>query len=42
MSIGGDAVTAAEEYLISRAKTGGSCIEQISQHYGAQAVVVSM
>ena len=42
MSIGGDAVDAAEEYLRLGAPTGRSSIEQISWHYGAQAVVVSI
>mmetsp|Transcript_26144 Transcript_26144/g.26372 ORF Transcript_26144/g.26372 Transcript_26144/m.26372 type:complete len:568 (+) Transcript_26144:70-1773(+) len=43
VSIGSDAVTAAEEYYISGGmKTGSTCIEQISSHYGAQAVVVSV
>jgi glutamine amidotransferase/cyclase len=43
ISIGSDAVYAVEEYLAS----GGvakctSCLELISKHYGAQAVVVSV
>ena len=42
MSIGGDAVDAAEEYFRLGAPTGRSSIEQISWHYGAQAVVVSI
>ena len=42
MSIGGDAVDAAEEYFRAGAPTGRSSIEQISWHYGAQAVVVSI
>lgn len=42
VSIGSDAVAAAEEYLASGSATGGSCLEQISVHYGAQAVVVSV
>lgn len=41
MSIGGDAVDAAEVYYRD-GKTGRSSIEQISWHYGAQAVVVSI
>ena len=42
VSIGGDAVFSVEEYLASGVKTGRSSIEQISNHYGAQAVVVSI
>merc|ERR1711871_694193 len=42
VSIGSDAVAAAEEYLTSSKASGDSCLEQISQHYGAQAVVVSV
>ena len=42
VSIGSDAVTAAEEYLASGNSSGNSCLEQISRHYGAQAVVVSV
>lgn len=43
VSIGGDAVLAAEEYIQnSGKKTGKTCIEQISQVYGAQAVVISI
>ena len=42
VSIGGDAVYSVEEYLSSNMKTGKSSIEQISNHYGAQAVVVSI
>ncbi|KAL0054785.1 hypothetical protein WJX82_002370 [Trebouxia sp. C0006] len=42
VSIGGDAVFAAEEYRRTGQKTGTSSIEQISWHYGAQAVVVSI
>jgi len=41
ISIGSDAVYAAEE-LLEKGATGGSSIEQISQVYGAQAVVVSI
>jgi glutamine amidotransferase/cyclase len=37
VSIGGDAVEAAEEYMRNgNAATGSSCIEQISKVYGAQ------
>ncbi len=37
VSIGGDAVEAAEEYMRNNnAPTGNSCIEQISKVYGAQ------
>jgi len=42
VSIGSDAVYAAEKYLQEGLKTGTSSIEQISNHYGAQAVVVSI
>ena len=42
VSIGGDAVLSVEEFLSTNAKTGKSSIEQISNHYGAQAVVVSI
>eukprot|EP00850_Spirogloea_muscicola_P022636 SM000304S11858 [mRNA] locus=s304:127174:132029:- [translate_table: standard] len=42
ISIGSDAVYAAEEYLASGIRTGKSSIEQISYVYGAQAVVVSI
>lgn len=43
ISIGSDAVTAAEEYYASGKKlSGNSAIEQISNYYGAQAVVVSV
>ncbi|XP_010536671.1 PREDICTED: imidazole glycerol phosphate synthase hisHF, chloroplastic [Tarenaya hassleriana] len=42
ISIGSDAVYAAEEYLKSRVKTGKSSLEQISRVYGNQAVVVSI
>ncbi|EIE23742.1 glutamine amidotransferase/cyclase [Coccomyxa subellipsoidea C-169] len=42
VSIGGDAVEAALEYLASGVKTGQTAIEQISWAYGAQAVVVSI
>ena len=42
VSIGSDAVFAAETYLEMNKKTGESSIEQISSHYGAQAVVVSI
>ncbi|PLX48964.1 MAG: imidazole glycerol phosphate synthase HisHF [Desulfobulbaceae bacterium] len=42
ISIGSDAVYAVEEYLKSGGKTGNSSIEQISEVYGAQAVVISV
>lgn len=43
VSIGGDAVMAAEEYMQNgNSKSGTSCIEQISKVYGAQAVVISI
>ncbi|KAK3686687.1 Histidine biosynthesis bifunctional protein hisB [Vermiconidia calcicola] len=43
VSIGSDAVTAAEQYYASnKALTGKSAIETISEAYGAQAVVVSV
>ncbi|KAI3433306.1 hypothetical protein D9Q98_003124 [Chlorella vulgaris] len=43
VSIGSDAVYAAEEYLANGGKkAGGTAIEQISRVYGAQAVVVSI
>ncbi|XP_012070865.1 imidazole glycerol phosphate synthase hisHF, chloroplastic isoform X2 [Jatropha curcas] len=42
ISIGSDAVYAAEEYLKTKVKTGKSSIEQISRVYGNQAVVVSI
>ncbi|TPX62298.1 hypothetical protein PhCBS80983_g00538 [Powellomyces hirtus] len=43
VSIGSDAVYAAEEYLASGRKlTGKTAIEQIARVYGAQAVVVSI
>ncbi|CAI0436372.1 unnamed protein product [Linum tenue] len=42
ISIGSDAVYAAEEYLITKVKTGKTSIEQISRVYGNQAVVVSI
>lgn len=42
ISIGSDAVYAAEKYLTSGKKTGKSSIEQISIVYGAQAVVISV
>lgn len=42
VSIGSDAVYAVEDYLQSGKKTGKSSIEQISQVYGAQAVVISV
>lgn len=43
VSIGGDAVAAAEEYMTNgMVPTGSSCIEQISKVYGAQAVVISI
>eukprot|EP00456_Euglypha_rotunda_P064714 TRINITY_DN55221_c0_g1_i1.p1 TRINITY_DN55221_c0_g1~~TRINITY_DN55221_c0_g1_i1.p1 ORF type:complete len:210 (-),score=39.82 TRINITY_DN55221_c0_g1_i1:10-639(-) len=42
VSIGSDAVTAAEDYIKTGKKTGQTAIEQISYVYGAQAVVVSL
>ncbi|CAK9213641.1 unnamed protein product, partial [Sphagnum troendelagicum] len=42
ISIGSDAVYAAEEYLHTGVKTGKSSLEQISYVYGNQAVVVSI
>ncbi|BBH02013.1 HIS HF [Prunus dulcis] len=42
ISIGSDAVYAAEEYLRTGAKSGNSSLEQISRVYGNQAVVVSI
>jgi len=42
VSIGSDAVYAAEEYLMNGRLTGESAIEAISQVYGRQAVVVSI
>ncbi|XP_058788179.1 imidazole glycerol phosphate synthase hisHF, chloroplastic isoform X2 [Vicia villosa] len=42
ISIGSDAVYAAEEYLKTGVKTGKTSLEQISRVYGNQAVVVSI
>jgi len=42
ISIGSDAVLIAEDYVKTGKKTGKSSIEQISEVYGAQAVVVSI
>ncbi len=42
ISIGSDAVFIAEKYLETGIKTGNSSIEQISQVYGSQAVVISI
>lgn len=42
ISIGSDAVYAAEKYLKTGVKTGKSSLEQISRVYGNQAVVVSI
>ncbi|KAF8009133.1 hypothetical protein BT93_J0195 [Corymbia citriodora subsp. variegata] len=42
VSIGSDAVYAAEEYLRTGMKSGKSSLEQISRVYGNQAVVVSI
>ncbi|KAJ8754650.1 hypothetical protein K2173_010741 [Erythroxylum novogranatense] len=42
VSIGSDAVYAAEEYLRTKVKTGKTSIELISRVYGNQAVVVSI
>ncbi|KOM28777.1 hypothetical protein LR48_Vigan583s002800 [Vigna angularis] len=42
ISIGSDAVYAAEEYLRTGVKTGKTSLEQIARVYGNQAVVVSI
>lgn len=42
VSIGSDAVYAAEEWVKTGKKTGKTAIEQISTSYGAQAVVISV
>ncbi|KAJ9672163.1 hypothetical protein PVL29_025700 [Vitis rotundifolia] len=42
ISIGSDAVYAAEEYIRTGVKTGKTSLEQISRVYGNQAVVVSI
>jgi glutamine amidotransferase/cyclase len=42
ISIGSDAVSTVLEFLATGKKTGKSSIEQISQVYGAQAVVISV
>lgn len=42
VSIGSDAVEAAIEYIANGELTGKTAIEQISNHYGKQAVVVSI
>lgn len=42
ISIGSDAVYVVEQYLETGVKTGMSSIEQISNVYGAQAVVISV
>lgn len=42
VSIGSDAVYEAEKYIQSGQKSGHSSIEQISEVYGAQAVVISV
>eukprot|EP00579_Thalassiosira_antarctica_P012092 CAMPEP_0201909536 /NCGR_PEP_ID=MMETSP0903-20130614/1268_1 /ASSEMBLY_ACC=CAM_ASM_000552 /TAXON_ID=420261 /ORGANISM="Thalassiosira antarctica, Strain CCMP982" /LENGTH=570 /DNA_ID=CAMNT_0048444075 /DNA_START=53 /DNA_END=1765 /DNA_ORIENTATION=- len=42
VSIGSDAVDAAEDYIRLGAKTGSTSIETISQVYGVQAVVISI
>ncbi|MBW1636842.1 MAG: imidazole glycerol phosphate synthase subunit HisF [Deltaproteobacteria bacterium] len=42
VSIGSDAVYTVENFLASGKKTGTSSIEQISNVYGAQAVVISV
>jgi glutamine amidotransferase/cyclase len=42
ISIGSDAVFAAEEYIATGIKTGRSSIERIARVYGNQAVVVSI
>jgi len=42
VSIGSDAVYAAEAYIKTNVKTGKTCIETISEVYGSQAVVISV
>jgi len=42
ISIGSDAVDIAQQYLKTKIKTGTSSIEQISNVYGSQAVVISI
>ena len=42
ISIGSDAVLIAEDYIKTGKMTGKSAIEQISEVYGAQAVVISI
>ena len=42
MSIGSDAVDVVEEMRRTGKRTGASSIEQISWHYGAQAMVISI
>ena len=42
VSIGSDAVYAAEKYRKDKILDGTSCIEQISNVYGRQAVVISV
>ncbi len=42
ISIGSDACYTVEDYLKTGKKSGKSSIEQISYHYGAQAVVISV
>ncbi len=42
ISIGGDAVLIVEDYIKTGQMTGKSSIEQISEVYGAQAVVISI
>lgn len=42
ISIGSDSVYTVEEYLATNTATGKSSIEQISNEYGAQAVVISV
>eukprot|EP00983_Pelagomonas_calceolata_P111913 1159831-Pelagomonas_calceolata.AAC.16 len=42
VSIGSDAVDVAEEYIRTGVRTGQTSIEQISEVYGRQAVVVSI
>lgn len=42
VSIGSDAVDVAEEYIRTGVRSGQSSIEQISEVYGRQAVVVSI
>ncbi|GAV89646.1 GATase domain-containing protein/His_biosynth domain-containing protein [Cephalotus follicularis] len=42
ISIGSDAVYAAEEYIKTGVKSGKSSLEQISRIYGNQAVVISI